>query len=258
MTPTRILAASAIALAAATGASAQSYVSGSAGITFQNDSDNAGALTRNFITGDGVAVPAGTALAAGTDIAWTTEFDTGVFVAGAYGYRFNDKFRGELEISYQTADVDSHSNVTAGGGALGGADAAALITGSAPLGVTIANLVADGRGEITTTAYAVNGYYDFEIDGAPLDFYVGAGVGIAEVQVDFSPSGVAIIDDKEAVSLFQVMFGGSFPLSDTTEAFGGYRYRMTGDAETNSVLFPTSLDIENTSHVLEAGIRFHF
>ena len=46
--------------------------------------------------------------------------------------------------------------------------------------------------------------------------------------------------------------------ADTMEAFGGYRYRMTGDAETNSVLFPTSLDVENNSHVIEAGVRFYF
>lgn len=254
----RLLAASALALITAAGASAQSYVSGSAGFSLLKDSDNVGALTREFTTGDGVAVPAGTVLASGTEIGWSTEFDNGLFLAGAYGYRFSEKLRGEFEISYVSNDVDGHADVTAGGGALGGADAAALITGSAPLGVTIADLVADGQGDVTTTAYALNLYYDFDFDDAPLDFYAGAGVGLADVSVDFSPSGVVIIDDSETVSLFQLMFGASFPLSDKTEAFGGYRYRMTGDVGTDSSLFPTSLDIENNSHVLEAGIRFHF
>lgn len=254
----KLLYGTACALILSGAASAQTYVSGSAGFNFQNDSDNAGALTRDFATGDGVAVPPGTILPASTDIAWTTEFETGSFLAGALGYRYNDAWRAELEISRTTADVDTHMDVTAGGGAIGAADAAVLITSSAPLGVTVADLVADGQGDITTTAYAVNGYYDFTVQDLPVGFYAGLGVGLAEVKVDYSPSGVAVIDDTEMVSLFQVMLGGTYPVSDTMEAFGGYRYRMTGDAETNSVLFPTSLDVENNSHVIEAGVRFYF
>jgi opacity protein-like surface antigen len=239
-------------------AQAQTYVAGGGGFTLKGDSDNAGALTRDFATGDGVAVPAGTVLASGTDIAWTSEFDTGLFLSGAVGYRFNENFRLEFEISYDSSDVDGHADVTAGGGAIGGADAAVLITGAAPLGATVADLVADGQGDVVTTAYAVNGFYDIPLEGSDFTLYVGGGLGLAEVAVDFSPSGVTVIDDDEMVGLFQVMAGASYPVSEGLDAYGGYRYRATEDVDTDAALFPTSLTIENSSHVFEFGLRYSF
>jgi opacity protein-like surface antigen len=154
--------------------------------------------------------------------------------------------------------VDTHTGVTAGGAALGAADAAVLITGAAPLGATVADIVADGQGDITSVGYAVNGYYDLPIQDTPFSAYAGLGLGIAEVDVDYSPSGVAIVDDTEMVGFYQVMVGGSYAISEGVEAFGGYRYRMSQDAETDSVLVPSSLDIENQNHILEVGVRYSF
>lgn len=211
-------------------AAAQQYVSGSAGFNFQTDSDNSGALSRDFVTGDGVAVPAGTSLPEGTSVGWTTEFDTGLFLSAAYGLRLNEAFRVEAEISYSAADVDTHTGVEVGGGDIGAADAAVLITGSAPLGVTVADLVADGQGEVTTLGYAVNGYYDIEIPETAFTAYIGGGLGIAEVEVDYRPSGVEIVSDKEMVGFYQLMAGASYAVSDTTELYTGYRWRQTSDA----------------------------
>jgi len=239
-------------------ASAQQYVSGSAGFNFQADSDNSGAFSRDFVTGNGVAVPAGATLPEGTSVGWTTEFDTGLFLSAAYGWRLNDSFRVEGEISYTSADVETHTGVTAGGSALGGADAAVLITGSAPLGVTVADLVADGQGEITTVGYAVNGYYDFPIEGTAFTAYIGGGLGIAEVEVDYSPSATQIVSDQEMVGFYQLMAGGSYAVSENTELYGGYRWRQSGDAETQSSLIPANLDVENASHIIEAGVRYSF
>lgn len=253
--------ASAIAIASAMALTspvvAQTYVSGSAGISLQGDSSNSGAFTRDFVTGDGVAVPAGTTLPNGTSVGWDTEFDNGLFIAGALGYRLNENFRLEFEISQNSSDVDTHTDVTAGGAALGAADAAVLITGSAPLGATVAEIVADGQGDISTLGYAINAYYDIPLDGYSL--YVGAGIGLAEVEVDFTPSGVTIVDnDSESATLFQLMAGGAFPLTDQTELFGGYRYRMTDDVAVDSALIPATLDIENNAHIFEIGLRYSF
>jgi opacity protein-like surface antigen len=250
-------AASAAALFAGS-ASAQQYVSGSTGFNFQADSDNSGAFTRDFITGDGVAVPAGTTLPNGTDVGWTTEFDTGLFLSGAYGYRLSETLRIEGELSYTSADIDTHTGVTAGGAALGAADAAVLITGSAPLGVTVSDLVADGQGDISSFGYAVNGYYDFANTDLPVDFYLGAGLGIAEVKVDYAPSGVGIVDDTEMVGFYQLMAGASYPVAEGVDLFGGYRFRQTQDAEVDSTLIPATLDIENTNHIVEFGVRYSF
>ncbi len=239
-------------------ATAQQYVSGSIGFNLQADSDNAGALTRDFVTGDGIAVPAGTTLPSGTGVGWTTEFDTGLFLSGAYGYRLTESFRIEAEISYTSADVDTHTGVSVGGGDVSGADAAVLITGSPALGVTVGDLVADGQGDISSVGYAVNLYYDFATDELPVDLYAGLGLGIAEVNVEFSPSSISVVDDSEMVGLFQLMLGASYPLAEGTDLFGGYRYRQTGDAEVDSTLIPATLDIENTNHILEFGVRYAF
>lgn len=251
-----VTASLAAAAALTAGASAQDYyLSGSAGFNFQNDSDNSGALTRDFITGDGMSIAPGTVWPSGSSVDWSTEFDSGVFLAGAFGYSYHSNWRGEIEVSYSEADVDTHTGVNVGGSSIGSADAAVLVTGATPLGMTVADLVADGQGDITTWALSVNGYYDFPIQNSTFDVYVGAGIGLAEVKVEYSPSGIGIIDDSEMGTLFQAMFGASYEINDNMDLFGGYRYRTTGDVETNSILFPTSLDIENDSHILEFGIR---
>jgi opacity protein-like surface antigen len=106
--------------------------------------------------------------------------------------------------------------------------------------------------------YAINGYYDFAIEELPFDLYAGLGVGFAEQDIDYSPSDVTIIDDTEMVGFFQLMAGGSYPISETTDVFAGYRFRQFGDAEADSGLIPATLDIENTNHILEFGVRFSF
>ena len=247
-----------VAGAAGAATAQESYVSGSAGFNFQTDSDNSGAFTRDFITGAGGAVPAGTTLPEGASVGWTTEFDTGLFLSAAYGLKFQNTFRVEGEISYTSADVDTHTGVTAGGAALGGADAAVLITGSAPLGVTVSDLVADGQGELTSVGYAVNGYYDFPVQDTPFTAYIGGGLGFAEVDVEYSPSATEIVSDTETVGFYQVMAGGSYALSEATELYGGYRWRQSGDAQTDSSLIPANLDVENASHILELGVRYTF
>ncbi len=256
--------ASALALSAgvagvsAAPALAQAYVSGSAGFNLQNDSSNSGAFTRDFVTGDGVAVPPGVTLPSGTEAGWTTEFDTGLFVAGAAGFRFSENLRLEAEISWLSADVDTHRDVQAGGNALGAADAAVLITGSAPLGVTVADLVADGRGDVRSLGYAINGYYDFPIPDTDFALYAGIGLGLSELQVDYRPSDVGIIDDTKMVAFWQVMAGGSFDIARNTALFAGYRYRRHSEADVQSSLIPANLNVEARSHILEAGVRFTF
>ncbi len=88
--------------------------------------------------------------------------------------------------------------------------------------------------------------------------YLGGGLGIAEVDIDFSPSGVVVVDDTESAVLYQFMAGASVPYTDTTEIFGGYRYRATEDLSVDGALFPVALDIENSAHIFEVGVRFHF
>ncbi|MFN3834815.1 MAG: outer membrane protein [Glycocaulis sp.] len=251
------LAAAGLALLMAAGASAQQYVSGSAGFNLQCDSSNSGAFSSDFTTGEGVAVPAGTVLASGTPLGWKTEFETGGFFTLAYGWRMDSGLRFEAELGYSSSDVDTHRDVTVAGGDIGGADAAVLITGSPALGVTVANLVADGRGVIRNTGLMLNGFYDFDM-GGPLGAYVGAGIGFNRVKVRYNPSDVDIINGSDTVFAYQLMAGANFNVSDNVQLFGGYRYRASNDPAFGVNLFPANLDVQNRANIIEAGVRFYF
>lgn len=234
------------------------YGSVSGGVTFLGDSDNEGAFNGPFTTGAGTNIPAGTVLPDGTPVGWTTEFDTGWTVSGAIGVRWLPNIRSELEVAYQDNGVDTHNGVAAGGIALDGEDAGVLITGSGNLGVSVGDLVADGQGSLDTLFIMANTYYDFGDPSWIVRPYIGAGVGVGIVDVDYSPSAVVIIDDSQTEFAYQAMAGLSTNILPKTELFGGYRFRATRDVETDVSLFNASLDIENQAHVVEIGLRHTF
>ncbi|MBY0568491.1 MAG: outer membrane beta-barrel protein [Hyphomonadaceae bacterium] len=245
-----------LALGASPAVAQDYYGSVSLGASWLDDSDNSGALTSDFTTGAGTTIPAGTVLPSGTGLGWTTEFDEGYALSAAIGRRFGP-FRGELELAYQDNDVDTHNGVTVGGGNIDAEDAGVLITGSPNLGVTVGELVDDGQGSVDTTFLFANGYYDFTPVG-PVTPYIGAGVGVGFVNVDYSPSGVTIVDDDATVFAYQLIGGASFDISERTALFAQYRYRATEDVETDVSLFDANLDIENRASIIEAGVRFRF
>ncbi|MEM9054057.1 MAG: outer membrane beta-barrel protein [Pseudomonadota bacterium] len=250
------IAAVAAGLALMGGATAQEYyVGGSIGYTQQNDSDNSGA-TGAFTTGnlgDGTTLD----VADGTAYGWSTEFDNGTAFSGEFGARYGNGFRAGVEIVYSQADVDTHTGVTLGGGSIDAVDAAAIAGSPTPLGVTVADVVADGQGEITNTGIFFNGYYDFNQAGA-LQPYVGAGIGYSDVSVTYNPSGITVIDDSEGKFGYQVKAGATWRLENNWELFGEYAYRATEDIELDNQLFPGTLDIENTQNVFSIGARFRF
>lgn len=243
-------------LAAAAQAQDGLYASLSGGMSFQGDSDNEGVFPNGFTTGQGTTIPAGTALPAGTDVGWTTEFDNGFVVSGAIGKKTESGFRAEVELSYDSADVDTHIDVSAAGLDLTAEDAALLTGGADPLGLTVGQVVADGQGDISSLGIFANVYYDLATDSA-FTPYVGAGIGYAKTDVDYSPSGVGIIDDDDSGFAWQVMGGAAFAVSDTTEIFGGIRYRSQ-EADVEASLFPAEFEVENKRVFAEVGVRFSF
>lgn len=249
-------AALAAGLAIAGVASAQDYyVGGAIGFNQQSDSDNSGA-TGAFTTGnlgDGTTLD----VAAGTPYGWSTEFDGGTAFAGEFGARYGNGFRAGVELVYSQADVDTHTGVTLGGGSIDGVDAAAIAGSPTALGVTVAEVVADGRGDITSTALYFNGYYDFNLEGA-IQPYVGAGIGYADVSVEYSPSGIPVIDDSEGKFAYQLKAGATWQANEQWEFYGEYAYRATEDLELSNQLFPGSLEIENQSNAFMFGARYRF
>ncbi|MEO1552679.1 MAG: outer membrane beta-barrel protein [Pseudomonadota bacterium] len=249
-------AAISASLAIVAAASAQEYyVGGSIGLTQQNDSDNSGA-TGAFTTGnlgDGSTLD----VAAGTPYGWSTEFDGGSAFAAEFGARYGNGFRSGVEFAYSQSDVDTHTGVTLGGGSIDAVDAAAIAGSPDPLGATVAAVVADGRGDVTTTAVFINGYYDFNQTGA-IQPYVGAGIGYADVSVTYQPSGISVIDDSEGKFAYQIKAGATWRLENQWELYGEYAYRATEDVTFDNQLFPGTLDIENTQNVFSIGARYKF
>lgn len=253
-----VLAASIAAVMLGVPAAAQDYYgSVSVGGGFLNDSDNSGAFTSDFLTGTGTTIPNNTPLPAGTGVGWTTEFDTGYAVSAAIGRRFGNAWRGEIELSHQSNDVDTHNNVQAAGIPLDNEDVGVLISGAPQQGATVGAVVADGQGAVDTTFLMANLYYDLAQMG-PLTPYIGAGIGAGMVNVEYAPSGIGIVDDDDTIFAYQVMAGASYDLSERMALFAQYRYRATSDVEIDVDLFPAKLEIENRASVIEAGVRFMF
>jgi opacity protein-like surface antigen len=100
-------------------------------------------------------------------------------------------------------------------------------------------------------------YYDFNRDGR-FSPYLGGGIGFADVDVKFNPSGVGIIDDGDTAFAYQVKAGATVSFGDRWVGFAEYAFRATGDIETDADLIPASLDIENEQGLFSIGARYRF
>lgn len=229
------------------------YIGGSVSYLFQADSDNSG-TTGAFTAGAGTD----RLVAARTPYSWETEFDDGWGLSGEIGKMFVEGWRLAIELNYTGADVDTHSGVLLGGTDIGREDAALLVPGSTEsLGVSVEQVVADGRGDLSTLGVFFNGYYDFNKEGV-FQPYLGLGIGFVMADVEFKPSGVKIIDDDETVFGFQARAGAAYSITQYTDIYGEYTYRITDDIDVNNSLFPGDLSIENEQHLLSVGVRYRF
>lgn len=256
MKRSRILTAGILAGIVSFPAAAQDwYVGGSIGYLMQSDSDNSGS-TGAFTTGD---LGNGSTLdvAAGTPYGWTTEFDTSWSASGEAGVANENGLRYAAEIAYSKSDVDTHKNVTLGGGSIDAVDAAAIAGSPTPLGVAVADVVADGRGDISSTSLFFNVYYDFNRSGL-IQPYVGGGIGVSDVNVTYRPSGIGVIDDGETKLAYQLKAGLTWKVSERWDVYSEYAYRASDDIEAQNDLFPGSLNIENKQNVLAFGVRYRF
>lgn len=99
-----------------------------------------------------------------------------------------------------------------------------------------------------------NGYFDVPTN-SPLRPYVGAGVGVAVVNLE-DDFGFGTTDDSDLVAAYQLMAGLGFDLSPKATLTFGYRYFTTTDPTFN--LFGVPFDTELTSHDFLFGARFRF
>lgn len=161
-------------------------------------------------------------------VSGNADFDTGWAGAAAVGKDYGN-WRMEGEFSYRDDDVDSTS---AGGAGL-----------------------ASPGGSTSVTAAMLNGYYDVET-GTPFVPYVGAGVGLANVDVDnYSGGGTTLANGDDNVFAYQAIAGTEYRFNETWSGILEYKYFDASNVEVDTPLGDTELDYRN--HSVMVGLRYN-
>ena len=161
----------------------------------------------------------------GVDVA-EISFDPGLVIGGALGYDYGN-IRAEGEIAYHFWDMDE------------------ITFGPLFLGCPCTGPI---DGDASALSFMLNGYYDFPVANSSLAPYLGGGIGVANITVDFAGFG----DDSDVVFAYQFMAGIGFEINPSTTLTVGYRYFATTDPDFDGV--EATVD----SHDFSLGARFMF
>jgi len=186
------------------------------------------------------------------------DLGTGLNVLGAVGCDYGN-YRLEAEIGYQQNKLKS------------GLDDVDGVVQYYPL----EGSRYDMRGDITALSLMGNGYYDVHLGGG-VDFYVTAGVGVAQVSFkdtnftnSYDPVYNVLYDnpdpgynDHETTLAYQIGAGLAFPVADNVKLDLRYRYFATTDfTYSNDLSNSTVASGMNTnivSHSALLGLRVEF
>jgi opacity protein-like surface antigen len=158
-----------------------------------------------------------------------TEFDVGYLVNGGIGYKFGN-IRAEGVIQYQDNDIDTMSF----------------------FGVDI-----PVDGDISSLAFMVNGYYDFDM-GSPFVPFITGGIGWAQVEAnDVVIAGIPAVDSDDSVFAWQIGLGVGYALNAQASLDLAYRYFATSDPEFD-VIGGGTVETEVGSHNFSLGLRYNF
>ncbi len=160
--------------------------------------------------------------------------DAGYHVGGAVGIHMNEHLRGEVNLSYREADIDT-------------------ITGP---GISL-----EGAGTVGAFAALANVYFDL-LPEAPVIPFLGAGIGLGVVTVD-SDSGatVLIVDDSSVEFAWNVLAGLTVPVTDRFSLLLAYRYLATTNPELDATVPGVgsgTIEGEFDTHEAMFGGRFDF
>jgi opacity protein-like surface antigen len=239
------------ALAAAPALAEGPYVGVSGGVALPQASKNAGTFTSTV-----PATAAFPAIPSGTTLDWRTKFDTGFNISALAGYRFPGGFRVEAELGYSQYGVKTHSGVTVGGTNIDALDVAVLTRAAPAAGnPTVGAVVGNGNfGRVKNLGGYANAYYDFNA-GGNFQPYLGGGVGVQQVSVNYSPSNVKVGIGKKTVFAYQLMAGATYKISPGLELFGQYNYRAADRARIPLSLLPADLGVESKQSLISVGLR---
>ncbi|MEM8935423.1 MAG: OmpA family protein [Pseudomonadota bacterium] len=179
----------------------------------------------------------------------SADYDSGIGVYGALGYAFGDGFRTELEVSYRNNDI---SAIDPDGPGFTGFTGGTATGDSSALGILL------------------NVIYDFEGLHDVITPYIGAGVGIANVDhsiiagpitgsVPTNPMSITYGADKW-VAAYQGIAGVSVDLAEGLLLDVSYRYFATDPTSFTGTINGGAQPIkaEYRSHTAFAGLRWLF
>ena len=142
------------------------------------------------------------------------------------GYKYDNGWRAEAELTRRSADVDSVAGTSA-------------------------------SGDLQSTSLLVNVLRDFGMD-SPFTPYVGLGAGISRVELgNVSPFGASSIDDTDWALATQGIAGVSYALNDNIDLFGDYRYFMLHNVGMKTQA-GNSASFDSRSHSIMLGLRYNF
>lgn len=180
----------------------------------------------------------------GTSLSGRTESNPGYTFGGAVGVTLMDQFRTELRLDYRASEVNR---------------------------LAVQGEPNKSKGDLRLFSVMVNGYYDFNLEelvGLNIGIvpYLGAGIGWGRIELGADNTAGALqtnIDDTDSVFVWNVMVGGSFPLSEVTDITLGYRYVATEDIRIAGRIggtpgTPRRFDYEFDAHEALLGLRFNF
>ena len=182
----------------------------------------------------------------------TDEFDFSRITNLVAGINLSEAVRIEGEVSYLQHDVDVFRSFVMANQDL---DADYRVLGIDADKVLIGNI-----GRVRTKTSFANAIFDLPFGKKrALSPYIGAGVGLAEVDIDFAPDGISIIDESKMTFAHQLMLGASFRSREGMEIVMNARYRgmIDGDFVDVSQLVD-GFTIENENFVGELGLRKDF
>lgn len=155
-------------------------------------------------------------------------FDGGLAVSGAIGYMFENNFRIEGEVNYHRNYIDR------------------IKTAAGPY-------LAEPTGELSTTAFMLNGYYDIPTNMG-IKPYVGGGIGYAMVEGTYENFSAEVEGISENVFAYQGIAGSNFEISDSFSLYAEYKYFATEDVNVE----PAAANGNNVSHSILAGLKYNF
>ena len=149
------------------------------------------------------------------------DMNTGYYVGGTVGYKFDFNLRTEFELSYRSNDYDFFGGKS---------------------------------GEVTSLATMVNALYDFDI-GEGMALSLGGGLGLARIG---SEDNFNFVDSRDFVFAYQGIAEFEAMVDDNVGVFIGYNYFVADNVDVDFASGNGGFGTDYTAHTAKIGVKYHF